>query len=778
MMNFFELFQQDNHLRDLFKVGRFGLEKENIRVDKMGHISLTPHPKAFHLRTQHPFITTDFAEAQIEMITPICQSIDEACDFIKLLHHLVSQELNQEYLWPYSQPPVLPKDLSTVLIAQFPERSARDYRQYLCEKYGKSRQLLSGVHFNFSFTPEFLENLHKSLPKQYPDFQEFCNQVYLKLARFYLKHAWLIVFLTGQGNVTHNSYQESLSPAPYQKKPIGADAQGIPGASSKRNGAEGYHNLCNIPVSYQNLREYIQDLKQAIKSQKIEGIREFYSCVRLKSPHGIHSLKHLAQDGIEYLEIRSLDLDPHEIEGVSSDTLKFLHLFLIFGLCSDHDLTESLSYQQALKNQFLAADNDSNQSITLQNDAETITLQDWGNTIFQEMLESFKILGFSKNDLSLIQKFQDKLNHPQKLPRVQLTKQIKEQGYQAYLVNLCQKYAKKSQKWTYQLFGYQDLELSTQILIREAIQQGIRFNFLDRQDNFLEFHGKTGTQWVKQATKTSLDDYITFLVMENKHVTKTLISRKHLVVPQGQNFQKPQNAKQAFALFDTQDIVIKPNNTNFGLGVSILKHPFNAQEFETAIDHAFNYDEQILIEAYFPGKEFRFLVINGQTIAVLHREPANVIGDGIHSIEELISLKNQDPRRGQGYKKPLEKIQIDDIVLTYLQKQKLCLKDIPEPDQKIYLRENSNVSTGGDSIDFTDTMPKIYKKLAVKATQAVNAKICGVDMIIKDYKNPKPKNNYCILELNFNPAIQMHTFPFIGQDRQVAKHLLKALKLK
>ena len=250
-----------------------------------------------------------------------------------------------------------------------------------------------------------------------------------------------------------------------------------------------------------------------------------------------------------------------------------------------------------------------------------------------------------------------------------------------------------------------------------------------------------------------------------------------MIVPNGKNYQDTQAAKQSYSIYANQDIVIKPNMTNFGLGVTILKHPFTPDEFEQAVAHAFSYDQKILIEHFFPGKEFRFLVIDGQTVAVLNREPANVIGDGQHSIEELLDIKNQDPRRGNGYKKPLEQIKIDSIVIAYLQKQGLNTEDIPEYGKKIYLRKNSNVSTGGDSIDYTDTMPQAYKNLAVKAAKAVDAIICGVDMIIKDYQIKKPKDNYCILELNFNPAIQMHTYPYVGQDRKVAKHLLKALGL-
>lgn len=113
----------------------------------------------------------------------------------------------------------------------------------------------------------------------------------------------------------------------------------------------------------------------------------------------------------------------------------------------------------------------------------------------------------------------------------------------------------------------------------------------------------------------------------------------------------------------------------------------------------------------------------------------------------------------------------------FLAMQGLDFTSVPQKNQKIYLRENSNVSTGGDSIDYTDIMPKAYKRIAVEAAKSVGAIICGVDMIIQNIKNPYPVNNYAIIELNFNPAIHMHTYPYQGQSRDIAKWLLQVLKL-
>ncbi|MBM6838832.1 bifunctional glutamate--cysteine ligase GshA/glutathione synthetase GshB, partial [Clostridium saudiense] len=175
------------------------------------------------------------------------------------------------------------------------------------------------------------------------------------------------------------------------------------------------------------------------------------------------------------------------------------------------------------------------------------------------------------------------------------------------------------------------------------------------------------------------------------------------------------------------------------------------------------------------GKEYRFLVVGDQVLGILHRVPANVVGDGISTISELVNLKNEDPLRGKGYKTPLENIILDKNAELFLKQRGIDFNYIPRVDEIVYLRENSNISTGGDSIDYTDDIPQRFKDIAVKATKAVEAKICGVDMMIEDYKDKD--SSYAIIELNFNPAIHIHSYPYKGKERNIAVEILKLLDL-
>ena len=139
----------------------------------------------------------------------------------------------------------------------------------------------------------------------------------------------------------------------------------------------------------------------------------------------------------------------------------------------------------------------------------------------------------------------------------------------------------------------------------------------------------------------------------------------------------------------------------------------------------------------------------------------------------MIEKKNRDPLRGTGHKTPLEKIQINESLKLFLQQQNLTIDSVVPEGKRLYLRENSNISTGGDSIDVTDTVPDSFKQTAVKAAKSVGANICGVDMMIENMDDGS--SPYSIIELNFNPAIHIHAYPYKGKERNIAYPILKLL---
>lgn len=322
---------------------------------------------------------------------------------------------------------------------------------------------------------------------------------------------------------------------------------------------------------------------------------------------------------------------------------------------------------------------------------------------------------------------------------------------------------------------YDGLELSTTLLIETALQRDIDVEILDKDDNFIRLKKDDKIEYVKQATKTSADSYIAPLIMENKEVTKKILREQHLNVPEGIKIKSVSEAMENFHRFKGQDIVVKPKSTNFGLGISIIKGLVAKNDYQKAVENAFKYGESILIEDFITGNEYRFLIVGNEVVAILHRMPANVVGDGVQTIEELVAEKNENPLRGLGYVTPLEKIRLEHTEVDFLKKDKKTVHDIPENGETVYLRENSNISTGGDSVDFTDDIIEDYKQIAVRSAAAVGAKICGADIIIKDILEKPDSQNYSIIELNFNPALHIHNYPYLGQNRHVEEKVLDLL---
>ena len=325
--------------------------------------------------------------------------------------------------------------------------------------------------------------------------------------------------------------------------------------------------------------------------------------------------------------------------------------------------------------------------------------------------------------------------------------------------------------------GFEALELSTQLVVREALARGHSVDVLDAASHFLRIRGNGKSEYVRQATRTSADSYVSALIMENKLVTKVLLREAGIRVPEGREYKDVESARRDHSYWAGQSIVVKPNSTNFGIGVTLLPAPFAESAFLHAVEAAFREDEMVLVEELLAGMEYRLLVIGEATRAVLHRVPAHIVGDGQRSIVELVALKNEDPRRGKGYGSPLEKLRTGPEETEFLRAQGLTFDAVPAAGADVALRRNSNISTGGDSIDVTDAMHPGYGDLAVAAAAAVGARITGVDMMVENLAAPPNGTNYGIIELNFNPALHIHDYPHQGTNRKVERHVLDLLEL-
>lgn len=748
--------------------GNFGIERETLRVDENGYLAKTDHPEEFGDKAHNPYITTDFSESQIEVITPALSDIKETYNFTRALYDIAAMEIGDEYLWPESMPCIIPDD-KDIPVAKFSNHSkeAQEYREKLLIKYGGKKQLISGIHYNFSFDEAIIERLYEDSEKNL-SYKEFKNSIYLKIARNYLRYRWLIVYLLGASPIVHESFIDSCK-CPLKK--IKHSEYSSLGAISHRNGKCGYKNKVDLFPSYNSVDEYLESINQYIKDELIESHKELYSQIRLKPSDTKNFKESLLNDGIKYLEYRTIDINPFEKGGISLEDLRFLQVFNIYLLTKEESDFKNWQ-EEALENQQLIAVHGID-DIELKQDGKVINRIDFGLEILNEVMSVNNELNLGFEDIinNMIDKVKDsKLTYSYKI-----TEKIKEEGYIDAFLNLARMYKESAYKNRFKLEGYEDLELSTQILMKESIKRGITVNIVDRSENFISLKNNEKIEYVKQATKTSKDTYVSVLIMENKTVTKKVLAEKGVKVPRGEEFNSIEDAKIKAHNYINKPIVIKPKSTNFGIGINIFPDGANLEDIIHAFEIAFKNDNTVLIEEFIKGKEYRFLVINDEVVGILHRVPANVIGDGEKTITELVEVKNQDPLRGKGYVTPLEKIRLEENAELFLKQQGKNFDYIPKKDEIIYLRENSNISTGGDSVDYTDDIPQKFKDIAVNAAKAAGAKICGVDMMLEDYRDEN--TNYAIIELNFNPAIHIHSYPYKGKERKIATHVLKLLEL-
>ena len=360
--------------------GSFGIEWESLRAKDDGKLSLTPHPAVFGDKLTNPLITTDFSESQIEIITPTFDTIDDAFENFSLLSDMVNASLPQdEYLWFQSIPCILPY-WDQIPIAQYSGEgeSSQKYREDLARRYGVKKQMISGVHFNFSFSEKFLKKLY-SLENDDLSFKNFKDDIYLKIARNYLRYCWLIIYLTGCSIGSHKTFSNDCIHLMDAKDNYGSyySTRG----PSFRNASCGYKNLKDLYPSYNSVNEFVGDINSFIDNGDLSEAKELYTQIRLKPKNPKDLLNSLKDSGIEYI----------------NRDMKFLHLFLIYMLVKDE--SDYLAWQNEAKiNEERTAECGYVDSMRLLRDGCEVTLKDWAHEIINEMYDMCDELGIDGFD--------------------------------------------------------------------------------------------------------------------------------------------------------------------------------------------------------------------------------------------------------------------------------------------------------------------------------------------------------------------------------------------
>ena len=752
-MNIQQIIKQ-HHLELLFQQGSFGIEKESQRVHADGSIVTSLHPKAFGNRRFHPYIQTDFAESQLELVTPPMKKLEDTLRWLSAIHEVTLRTLPEdEFIFPFSMPAGLPPE-EQIKVAQLDNQEDVAYREHLVQSYGKYKQMVSGIHYNFQIDPKFIDALFHA-QNETQSAVDFQNDFYLKIAKNFLRYQWILLYLFSATPTVEDKYFRGNSPLkPHQY------------VRSLRSGKYGYVNDPKIHVSYDSLQEYVETLEHWVKSGDLIAEKEFYSSVRLR---GAKKARDLLEKGIQYLEFRLFDLNPFAPYGMELSDAKFIHYFiLLMAWLDDTADQEGIKLGKAR----LA-------EVAWEDPREQSVYAVEGELVLLEMLKMLEQLNVNDEIKTIVKDKLGQFADPSQTLCAKVVSAIEQVGsYQQLGADIAQSNKAKAFERFYALSAFDNMELSTQALLFDAIQKGLKIEILDERDQFISLQFGDHLEYVKNGNMTSHDSYISPLIMENKVVTKKVLAKAGFNVPQSIEFTDVKSAVENFPLFENRAVVIKPKSTNFGLGISIFQQGVtDRDDFAKAVEIAFREDKEIMVEDYLLGTEYRFFVLGDQTLAVLLRVPANVIGDGVHTVAELVAAKNDHPLRGDGSRTPLKKIALGDIEQLQLKEQGLTVDSIPAKDQLVQLRANSNISTGGDSIDMTDEMHASYKEIAVGISKAMGAAVCGVDLIIPDLKKPAELSlcSWGVIEANFNPMMMMHIFPFSGQSRRLTMNVIKML---
>jgi len=432
-----------------------GIERETLRVDPHGNLSSNPHPDFLGSKLCHPTITADFSEAQPELITPVSQSIDQTLKTLNDTHRFIYSGLHDEILWSASMPCVLNGD-SNIPLARYGNSNLGNlkttYRNGLGNRYGRSMQTICAVHYNFSFSDRLWQEL--AAIENTVNTSSYRTRRYFDLMRNFRRFSWLAIYLMGSSPAVCNSFVKGRE---HNLEKFDEGCLYLPGATSLRSGNLGYQSDAqsdSINICYNSLENYVSNLVDAVVTPygpytKIGTIRddeylqindcvlqseaEFYTTIRAKRvpPKGANFLQVLLEEGVEYIEVRLLDVNPFEPLGIGADTIQFLDTLLLYCLLIDSPVHDD-PLCQAVKTNLNEVVHHGRESATQLVDQGTHrSLDHWGAEILNDLLlTAGKLDQMAGNDShrTTIQLQQQKLVDPELTPSGRILKDMKSES--------------------------------------------------------------------------------------------------------------------------------------------------------------------------------------------------------------------------------------------------------------------------------------------------------------------------------------------------------------
>lgn len=470
-----------------FLDGNWGLEKEALRITNNGNLSLTEHPAEFGDKEENKKITVDFSESQLELITPVCNSIEKAFSSISQIHDYAESKIKNELLWPFSMPCRLPED-KLIPIAKFKNKEHEIYRKGLALRYGKKMQMICGLHYNYSPGEKFLNILYKNSGADKP-LKEFRNDIYFHTGRNILRYRWLLLYLFGASPEADMTYTNNIVNHFNKIEKIFSCCKDIYSEHKKntvsiRMSCIGYRN--HIPdehsVSYNSLDEYLTDLKYLLDNtdntfsgygvsinneqvqlndKYLQKLNEFYSPIRFKQNKQYcgDSIEILKNKGVEYLELRIMDLNPFYKEGISHEDLYFIHIFILYCMFKYSPPINNAEEKIINKNHHATALKGREPGFKLfKPSGDKTTLYKWGTELLNEMKEIACALDSESSSLNYSKSLAAqiiKIENPAILPSSKIISYM-EQNNESFIelgVRLAREYMQKEAKYEFSNAG-------------------------------------------------------------------------------------------------------------------------------------------------------------------------------------------------------------------------------------------------------------------------------------------------------------------------------------
>lgn len=432
--------------------GLKGIEKESLRLDMDGYLSQQDHPAGLGSALSNRFITTDFSEALLEFVTPAYSSTWEALHFLCDVHQFTYARLENELLWAASMPCRIPQD-AQIPLARYGTSNVGQmktiYRRGLGYRYGRHMQTIAGVHFNYSLPDSFWQH-YQSIVGRDGSEHDFRSNQYLGLIRNFRRYGWIILYLFGASPAMCKSFGGGAN---LDMPSLNAETWYQPFGTSLRMSDLGYsnQNQSRIDISLNKLDEYIRDLANAISTPepdyekigvKVEGEyrqlsanrlqieNEYYSPVRPKrvARSGEKPTTALRRGGIEYVEIRSLDINIDDPTGVNQNTMRFIEAFLIYCLIEDSALFDDAAFDEAKHNHALTAKEGRDPTLRLYRDGAEVTLASWANEILQKVLVVAELIDNGEGATSYSQAaglMRELVDEPEATPSARLLEELR-----------------------------------------------------------------------------------------------------------------------------------------------------------------------------------------------------------------------------------------------------------------------------------------------------------------------------------------------------------------